>query len=160
MNLTITVAVISGLAALSALLGLIFARVRRRLERHIRDKFEGRALLGATTRANLFGLRSEGLGQIRGNGALVLTEDSLYFARAVPFREYTIPVERITGVSMPSGFLGKSVGRKLLCVHFDTGNGPDEAAWAVKSPERWKQSLEALVSGSLPGTDSNFKDKA
>ncbi|MDA3790895.1 MAG: hypothetical protein PF503_20665, partial [Desulfobacula sp.] len=98
------------------------------------------------TRANFFGEKSKGGKQIRGNGAIVLTKDQLFFIRAMPFKEYIIPIESINRVSMPNSFNGKSVFSKLLCVHYNVEGIEDSIAWAIKNPVKWKESIESLLS--------------
>jgi hypothetical protein len=83
--------------------------------------------------------------QIRGNGALVLTKESLFFLRGVPYREYVVPLNRIMKITLPDSFNGRSVFAKLLYIEFKTDvqgeNQVDAMAWAVKYPEEWKNSI-------------------
>jgi len=117
----------------------------KKLEKYILNKFNKNDIIGATTRANFFGLKSLGSKQIRGNGAIVLTKNKLYFIRATPFLEHIIPIEEIREISLPTSFNGKSVFKKLLCIHYQN-DGQDEAiAWTIKSPEKWKLSIENIV---------------
>ena len=117
----------------------------KKLEKYILNKFNKNDIIGATTRANFFGLKSLGYKQIRGNGAIVLTKEKLYFIRATPFLEHIIPIEKIREISLPTSFNGKSVFKKLLCIHYQN-DGQDEAiAWAIKSPEKWKLTIENVV---------------
>ena len=140
------VSILLGVCFLFAATGLIFSRIRKRLERHIHTKFDGREIIGATSRVNFFGEKSKGGKQIRGNGALVLTKDEVYFFRALPFKEYVIALKSITNVSLPTSFNGKSVFSKLLCIQYRTGSGSDEMAWAINNPEEWKEAVERQIS--------------
>jgi len=142
---TVAVSVLFGTVILLSLLRLFFSSARKKLEHHIQENFDIREIVGATTRANFFGKQSKGGKQIRGNGALVLTKNEIYFIRAVPFKEYKIPLKSILEVSLPNSFNGKSVFSKLLCIQYKIGSELDVVAWAVKNPESWKKSIEKLV---------------
>lgn len=142
----ITISVVLGVSALIALIKFMLFRVRKKLEVYIQTNFDQKEILGATTSANFFGKKSKGGKQIRGNGALVLTKDAIYFFRAVPFKEYLIPFKSVIEVSLPSAFNGKSVLSKLLSVQYKTNSGSETMAWALKNPESWKKTIEKLVS--------------
>ena len=100
--------VIGGVTLLLILLKMFFASFRKKLENHIRDNFDKEEIIGATTRANFFGVQSKGGKQLRGNGALVLTRDRLCFIRGMPQSIYSIPTKTITQVSLPKSFNGKN----------------------------------------------------
>ena len=142
---TIAVSVIVGLLLLFAFLGLIYSRIRKKLRKLIANKFDKEEMLGATTRANFFGIKSKAGAQIRGNGALVLTRNDLYFLRAVPQKEYKISISSIRNVSMPRLFNGKSALVPLLCVNYDTEYGEDSIAWALKDAKKWKEAIEKMI---------------
>lgn len=141
-GLTIALSVLIGLTILIAILGLVFSRTRRKLDRLVAEKFDRREILGATIRANFFGVKSKGGAQIRGNGALVLTGDEIHFIRAVPLMEFSIPKSSIRKVSTPRSFNGKSVLVPLLCVSYDTEAGEDSVAWALPNTMQWKDAIE------------------
>ena len=141
--LTVTVSVVAVLFKQIGLLGLVFRFVRRRMERLIRDRFTADEILLCTPGANYFGRESAALGQVRGNGALVLTRDALHFFLALPRRELTIPLPSVKAVSLPRSHRGKTVFRPLLRVDFRQEDGTaDAAAWYVRNPQDWKQALE------------------
>ncbi len=96
--------------------------------------------------ANMFGLKSPGVKQIRGNGVLVLTSSELYFRMLIPAKKILIPVSSITGVETPKSFAGKTKGVKLLKVDFRTTDGKTEsAAWLVDRLEEWVSELHRLT---------------
>lgn len=96
--------------------------------------------------ANMFGLKSKGVKQIRGNGVLVLTSSSLYFRMLIPAKKLLIPVSSITGVETPKSFAGKTKGVKLLKIDFRTADGKIEsAAWLVGRLEEWVTELHKLI---------------
>lgn len=54
-------------------------------------------------------------------------------------------IVNVGSVSMPNSFNGKSVFSKLLCVHYIFEGAEDSIAWAIKNPEKWQESIEALM---------------
>lgn len=144
-GITIAVSVIVGLSLLYVIMGLVYSRIGKELQKHIADRFDNEEMLGATTRANFFGIKSKGGAQIRGNGALVLTMNGLYFIRAVPQKEFKIPIKSIRHVSMPRFFNGKSAFVPLLCIDYDTEYGEDSVAWALKDAGKWKDTIEKMI---------------
>lgn len=131
------------------LLFLVFRKllgsVRKKLETAVRERFDKEDIIGATLRANFFGEKSKGGRQARGNGALILTKDIIWFMRAVPEKEFVIPVGSIKEITLPKSFNGKSVLAPLLCVHYTDGDREDAMAWAIKEPDKWKKVIEAVV---------------
>ncbi len=92
--------------------------------------------------ANLFGVRSAGYKQIRGNGILLATDSTLYFRMLLPRREMLIPFGSIESVETPRSFLGKTKGVKLLKVDFRNADGKqDSAAWLVDNLDTWIKTL-------------------
>ena len=92
---------------------------------------------------NFFGVRSRGMGQVRGNGVLSLTDGRLHFLMWLPRRELSIPVRAISATETPESFLGKSVFRALLEVDFENEAGePDAAAWLVGDLPAWRDAVE------------------
>ncbi len=143
--LVITTAILLGLACLFLLIAGILRMVRVSVRRDLEKRLDPKDVLQADLFSNFFGQQSRGLGQIRGNGGLVLLRDRLYFLLAAPRRELVIPFANITDISLPSSFLGKSVLRPLLRVDFFSGTGADAAAWALRDPGNWKAALEQAV---------------
>jgi len=141
----IAVSVIVGLSLLFFILRFIFSLTRRKLHNIVANKFEQGEILGASTRANFLGIKSKGGAQLRGNGALILTKNGLHFIRAVPQKEYKIPISTIRNVSMPKTFNGKSVFVPLLCVNYNAEYGEDSIAWAIKNAKKWKDTIEKMI---------------
>ncbi len=142
---TATVA-LAGVALALGVLLLAIRRARTRLVQRQAKHLAGRTPLQVDSWANLFGVTSRGHGQLRGNGALVLTADSLWFGMLLPARELTIPLSRVIAVREAGSHLGKSVlGHRLLRVEFDGADGPDAAAWAVRDPEGWVAAVVRAV---------------
>lgn len=91
--------------------------------------------------ANYFGRTSRGYGQVRGNGALVLTDSELWFSRLMPRFDLSIPLGDITDVALVRSHLRKRMLFPLLRVSFRTGGIEDSIAWWVPHPNRWIDQL-------------------
>jgi hypothetical protein len=125
-------------AATTAAVGAVRGAARRKIEaRFPRGDYER-----ATDMANNFGVTSKGPAQLRGNGALVLTHETLLFMPLVG-DEIAIPRGGIRSTSIVRAHLGKTVGRPLLKIDYDD----DSIAFYVDDPESWAESL-------LPGTSA------
>lgn len=141
----IIISVSCGVVGLLFFINVFLRSAQKKLEQYILNNFNKNEILGATTKANLFGLKSLGSRQIRGTGAIILTSQKLFSIRAKPFQEHIIPIDKINQISLPTSFNGKSVFKKLLCVHYQT-NGQEEAiAWAVANPEKWQLAIENIM---------------
>ncbi len=90
------------------------------------------------------GLLSRGKGQVRGNGRLVLTADELHFRQLIPDRTTVISLASVTSVGSEKTWLGKWVGRRLLCVRWQTPDGGEDAmAWEVRDLDAWIGAISA-----------------
>ncbi len=116
--------------------------VFREMREEVKKRFRRKKILRRHNFAGFFGLESLGHSQVRGNGILVLGEDELYFAKALPRRETVIPLASITDVSNPRSHLGKSNVVKLLRVEFKIQSKQDAAAFAVDDVEAWTAAVE------------------
>jgi len=67
-----------------------------------------------SSNVNFFGIKSQGMTQIRGNGALLLTKEYLYFQMWIPKKEIKIPIDKMEKIEEVKSFLGKSKFRPLL----------------------------------------------
>jgi hypothetical protein len=138
----ILIPLFAGLVVFLLVMRGVFALVRRKLMEEVKAKFVGKTIIRQSIGANFFGRTSKGIGQIRGNGALVLTPDELYFIMFAPRRELSIPLRDIVSVSTPRSHLGKTPGFRLLKVDFKSENGKDAAAWALKEVDDWTSDIE------------------
>jgi len=120
------------------------SRMHRRMKILIGERIKEGEIIVATPSACFFGVKSLGSKQIRGNGALILTREELYFIRALPEKEFRIPLDSIKSVTMPRSFNGKSVFSPLLCVSYENNGKLDSIAWSVKNPDSWKKSIDYL----------------
>lgn len=125
---------------------IVFAAVRgmkTRGEAAVRDRYPDARLI--IPNAVFFGQESKGLGQVRGNGTLAITEREVYFRKWLPATEYTIPLSSIQAVETPTSFLGKSYGRPLLKLVYRDENGqPDSIAWYVPQLEAVTKALRGI----------------
>ena len=143
--LYIAVPIILGVSLLLGLLSFIFSMVKKKLWRVVDEQFENRDIVMKSIGANFFGMKSAGHAQIRGNGALILTNDKLWFRLAYPARTIEIPVSAIKRINIVRSFMGKSAMKRLIRVDFDLGQGPDAAAWMVRAPHDWHGTIETMV---------------
>jgi hypothetical protein len=123
---------------------VIMAFFRTKLASLVDRRFAGRQIILMTLNANFFGLAGKGAGQVRGNGALVLTSDELWFCLAAPTREISIPLDKILKVQTSRSHLGKTIFRPLLLVTFDNQDQADQIAWYVKDHKKWLAAIEDL----------------
>jgi hypothetical protein len=87
--------VAGGIACLLLVMKMVMGAVRNKLQKLVEDRFTRDEIVAATLRANFFGEKSKGGKQVRGNGALVLTKNNLCFIRALPVKEYIIPIKAV-----------------------------------------------------------------
>lgn len=106
----------------------------------------GRQIIEVSKNVNFFGQESRGKGQIRGNGVLILTPNTLYYEMWKPNREYEYYLNTINNVENPKWFLGKSMRRELLKIDFinETGQA-DSAAWLVPELDKWNNLLKDVI---------------
>lgn len=91
-----------------------------------------------SSNVNFFGLKSKGLSQIRGNGALLLTKEYLYFEMWIPKKKVKIPLEKIKNIEEAKSFLGKTRFTPLLKIDFiDENNQKNSCAWQVRKLKKW-----------------------
>ena len=145
MTTVLIVAIVSSVILLAGLIHFVRGRLRTQAE-ELASRHAGEGVVRLTPRANFFGLASRGMGQVRGNGVLLLTRTSLRFVLLLPRREVTIPLESIRSVETPRSHLGKTVGMRLLKVTFSDDQGQeDSAAWWVNDLDAWVEDLSRLT---------------
>jgi hypothetical protein len=136
---TVTFAVLCSVVA-----AVVFVKsVLRRAEQQLDAVLAGQPVLLRDPMANFFGLASLGPVQLRGNGSLALTRDTLAFMRALSKKPpLLIPRSAIRKVESTPSHLGKRVGRPLLTVHFVNAAGEvDVVAWLVRDLGQWMGQL-------------------
>lgn len=92
--------------------------------------------------ANFFGIESKGLGQVRGNGCLALSDSEVVFVMWAPRRTLRFPRGQIVNVDTPRSHLGKTRGGQLLKITWQGGpQGQDSVAFSVRELETWVRAL-------------------
>jgi len=92
--------------------------------------------------SNFFGVKSAGRGQFRGNGFLALTDKGVAFKMYLGGKELDIPYRDILDISTTKTFLGKTLFKDLLVIHYKTMNGEDTAAWFVNDVPGWIEHIK------------------
>lgn len=114
------------------------------------QRLAGEEVILLTPGANFIAIQSEGIGAVSGNGGLALTRERLWGFRAVPLREFSIPLSDLVAVETPRSFMGKSYGRKMLVFEFRTPRGRhDKIGFYVKEFPDWIEALERNVPGII-----------
>lgn len=117
--------------------------------KEIHDKYKDKNVLIFDNRSNFFGQESLGLGKIRGNGVLLLTNEDLYFGMWKPKRELAIPVKSIVEITNPKLHMHRSIFRPLLKVVFkNEKDESDSVAWFVQQLNEWNKILNKLTSAN------------
>ena len=95
--------------------------------------------------ANLQYQRSGGSFQLRGNGALVLTANVLWFTYLCPNRQIEMQLRHIRAVE--AGVLRRQGSSPALIVDFvDAVSGiEDQVVFALRDPQRWKTIIEETI---------------
>lgn len=136
----LAVGTVSAIAAALAVALLGLRRLARSGREELRSNLRGeRPQLEGTAR--LIGVKSRGLGQIRGTGTLALTARELVFVMWAPRRELRVSRDAIEAVETGHGVAGKRVAGKQLHVRWRTADGLDEAAWGVRDLPAWMAAL-------------------
>lgn len=152
MDIGLIVLVVAGVAVVVlvvvAVQAITLRVLARSLEPRIAAAFPPEQIVLKDLRALSFGLQSKGVFQGRGNGALVLTPNELWFSRAVPRRDLQIPLDAITEVTTVRSHLGKTYFRDLLRVSFRTQNTTDAIAWYLTDLAAWRAKLGELSARS------------
>lgn len=136
------------LASLALIVGIVLltrkmvAKVTARNDELIAREFAGVEIERQSGMANYFGLESRGGKQVRGNGALVVTADRIWFQRIGAGEPIVIPRRDVKSTEVVKSHAGKAVGRPLLKVTFDDEHGSTDAvAWYVPGAEDWAAAL-------------------
>ena len=124
-------------------------RIGKRFESRLNDvmeNFKDEHVIRVFGRANFFGQESLGVGQVRGNGVLVLTDTELYFELWYPTKIVRIPITSIQRIDTPISHLTKTRFKELLKVFFTNEKHQDDsAAWLITHLREWKDALEQLI---------------
>jgi hypothetical protein len=137
--------IVGGALALIAALvvgpALVQALMKPKLVKRVAEVYSDDQILLRDFKALGFGLQSRGVTQLRGNGALVLTADSLHFFQFTPASDYRMALDTLTEAKTVRSHLGKSIGRNLLHAEFTIDGASDSMAWYVGDVEAWLDQL-------------------
>ena len=141
MALLIVLLIVGFAVLLVVFFAVLLLLTRRALAR--KEELAARALapepvIYSTCKANFFGLKSKGMGQLRGNGVLALTGSQLAFFMLKPSRTFKVPLAAVRHIEDPRSWLGKTVAQRLLAVYFLDDDGTEDAvAFWVPDVEEW-----------------------
>lgn len=151
--LMVILIVVPSLLALLFVLRLFLRHVADSMNSLITVQFNADDVVKQEPLANFFGQESKGKGQVRGNGALILTHEALHFFLAAPRRSWEVPLSDITAISFPDSHLGKSKFQPLLKIDFILDGEADSLAWLVTDPESWKHEILEAQKKEIKGKE-------
>lgn len=144
--LGIVALVVAAIVGFFAILVIVGATRLRGMRNAYRTRVEAVGAVELSGQANFFGQASEGKAQVRGLGTLLLTEVEVVFVQLVPARELRIVRSSITSCRVSRHFLGKTQGRDLLVVMWETNGMGDAAAFDTPNISDWTSRLDPSVS--------------
>jgi hypothetical protein len=125
---------------------MCFQKIFKRRYNQILSNFEESQICLVSANPNFYGQYSLGKGQIRGNGVLILTSDSLFFEMYFPKKKFDFPLKNIKEVDTIKSFLGKTQFRQLIRISFFNDKGEeDSAAWLVKDLDVWINRIKQII---------------
>ena len=115
-----------------------------RLERRVNEKFpEGQIIAKEIFWANLQYQRSTGCCQVKGNGALVLTSDVLWFNMLCLNKQIEMPLRNIRAVQVA---FSRYRYQLLIVDYVDANSGmEDEVMFELREPHFWKRKIEEAI---------------
>lgn len=138
--------VLAAIVGLFAILVIVGTSRLRGMRKAYRARVEGAGVAELSAQANFFGQASEGKAQVRGLGTLLLTDAEVVFVQLMPARELRISRSSITSCRVTRHFLGKTQGRELLVVMWETNGMGDAAAFDTPNISDWTSRLDPKVS--------------
>jgi type II secretory pathway pseudopilin PulG len=136
-----------GAVLLTVVLYVVLMQVRVRQMKQanqLLDEYQEENILAYTTSANYLGIESAGMGQVRGNGFLMLTSSFLLLERMAPKHRLQIPLRKIFRVDQVSSFLGRRNIKPILRISFTNDEGEqDTLGILLKDPDKWQQLIHA-----------------
>jgi hypothetical protein len=140
--LPLVIMIALGAVLVFALVFVVLKNLARRKEAVMRQRFPNARRIDRA--ANFFGQESRGRTQLRGNGALVLTDTELIFEMWVSDKQFRVPLLNIQSIENPTSFLGKSRLTPLLKVVYRDEKGVTDAmAWQVSDLAGWVRLIDA-----------------
>lgn len=143
----IVVTLLVGLGIVFGLAMLLLRGVARRSRNTAHQHYPGARLVDAG--ALFFGQESRGVGQLRGNGTLIVTDAEVIFQQWMTSREFRIPLTAIQAIENPTSFLGKWQGVPLLKISFlDDSGTADSMAWRVRDLSAVQRAIDEARTSS------------
>lgn len=140
--LLLVIMIALGAVLVFALVFVVLKNLARRKEAVMQQRFPNARRIDRA--ANFFGQESLGRTQMRGNGALVLTDTELIFEMWVSDKQFRVPLLNIQSIENPTSFLGKSRLTPLLKVVYRNEKGVTDAmAWQVSDLAGWVRLIDA-----------------
>lgn len=140
--LLLVIMIALGAVLVFALVFVVLKNLARRKEAVMQQRFPNARRIDRA--ANFFGQESLGRTQMRGNGALVLTDTELIFEMWVSDKQFRVPLLNIQSIENPASFLGKSRLTPLLKVVYRNEKGVTDAmAWQVSDLAGWVRLIDA-----------------
>jgi len=138
---------ISGLLLFFTVVILFIRRYAIKLEEEYKSKqFATEEILFIDNGANLFGIDTLNSLQLRGNGLLIITEDSLFFRLFFPKKEIKIEMKRVFNIEFIKSFKGKSILRLLTKIDYNNNEGSiDSIVLYIKEKKKLKETIENII---------------
>lgn len=118
---------------------IMFKKLKNKRFNEIKADFGNEGIVKMSLNANLFGILSKGVKQIRGNGVLALTDHHLVFYMWTPKRKIVIRRNQIQTVEVVNHFLKKiRLGQKVLKISYLNDEGSQDAiGLMIRDIEDW-----------------------
>jgi hypothetical protein len=137
--------IFASIAVVACLLQLgVYKGIKTQALNLVAKRYPADQIVLADYLANCFGLQSAGVWQVRGNGGLVLTSECLHFFMLLPNKEFRIPLQEITKMTIAKSHLGKATPFDLLKVTFNNDGTEDSIAWLIKNPRNWISTIDQI----------------
>ena len=125
---------------------LFLKRTVVKQHKEIISQIQDRDIIKMSPGANFFGQESLGRIQIRGNGTLILTENTLFFKLWMPQKKVFINISSIVELKIVASYLGKTKNCPLLKIIFiNKDGGTDSIAFFVADTNDWRIEIEKLI---------------
>lgn len=138
--------VLAAVVGIFAILVIVGTSRLRGMRKAYRTRVEAVGAVELSGQANFFGQASEGKAQVRGLGTLLLADSDVVFVQLMPARELRISRDSITSCRVTRHFLGKTQGRDLLVVMWESNGMGDAAAFDTPNISDWTSRLDPAVS--------------
>jgi len=144
--LIILIALVFGIGVF-ALLWWIVSRAAKNSLKEWKKEYPGAQVIYISNGANCASFPGEKV-NLRGNGLLILTPDSIHFKLWAPRKSLRIPIHKIFTVDTVRKFAGRLGRVRMLHVAYETESGSlYETTWALPGAETWVDTIRELKKG-------------